>query len=170
MPCTEKRARLLLNRGKAMVIRMYPFVIRLKIRIDGEVQPLKIKLDPGSKVTGIAVVRESEDKTVVISLFELVHRGWQISKNLTTRSAMRRTRRNNKTRYREARFNNRTRPKGWLAPSLQHRVDTVGAWVNRIKKWTPIVEIAKELVKFDMQKMQNPEISGTEYQQGTLFG
>jgi hypothetical protein len=118
MPCSEKRARLLLERGKAVVINMYPFVIRLKFRDDGEIQPLKIKLDPGSKTTGIAVVREDDGKTVVINLVELVHRGQKISNDISDRSALRRTRRGRKTRYRQARFNNRTRQKGWLAPSL----------------------------------------------------
>ena len=170
MPCSEKRARILLGRGQAVVINMYPFVIRLKFRDDGETQPLEIKIDPGSNVTGVAVVRKADDKSVVISLFEIVHRSKYITKKIAARRAMRRTRRGRNTRYRQARFNNRTRHKGWLAPSLQHRVDTIKSWVNRISRWAPITDIAQELVKFDMQQMQNPEVSGVNYQQGTLFG
>ena len=176
---TEKRARLLLNRGLAVVVKLYPFTIRLKARIGGETQPIRVKLDPGSKHTGMAVVRESETidtdtgevnkTTTVLSLLQINHRGRAISKNLTSRSAMRRRRRSN-LRYREARFDNRTKPDGWLAPSLQHRVDTVLSWVNKIVRLAPVTALSQELVRFDMQLIMNPEISGVEYQRGTLTG
>jgi 5-methylcytosine-specific restriction endonuclease McrA len=179
MPCSEKRARLLLNRGRAVVVKLYPFTIRLKDRISGETQPIRVKLDPGSKHTGIAVVRESEtidpetgeviSKLTVLNLFQINHRGLAISANLTSRRAMRSRRRSN-LRYRKARFDNRTKPKGWLAPSLQHRVDTVMSWVNKILGFAPVTAISQELVRFDMQLIRNPEISGVEYQQGTLTG
>ena len=81
---------------------------------------------------------------------------------------MRRVRRNRHTRYRPARFLNRTRPKGWLPPSLQHRVETTLTWVTKLMKVAPIVSIAQELVRFDLQQLENPEISGIEYQQGVL--
>ena len=124
MPCSEKRARLLLERGRARVHRMMPFTIRLTDRLveDSVLQPIEIKLDPGSKATGIAVVRTSENidyttgeikKTVhIVSLIELVHRGSQISKTLTARRQMRRRRRN-QLRYRAPRFNNRGNKKAW---------------------------------------------------------
>jgi hypothetical protein len=181
MPCSEKRARLLLERGRARVHRVVPFVIRLidRKQADCAHQPLRIKLDPGSRVTGLALVRDVETVdpataeiscgAAVLNLFELVHRGRQISEALTARRQMRRQRRGN-LRYRAPRFLNRTRPAGWLAPSLQHRVDTTMAWVKRLRRWTPISAISSELVRFDMQAMENPEISGSEYQQGTLAG
>ena len=182
MPCSEKRARKLLERGRARVHRLIPFSIRLVDRTvgDSRLQPVKIKLDPGSKTTGIALVRESErvneetgeiHTTVhVLNLFELHHRGQQISESLTARRQMRRRRRGN-LRYRKPRFLNRgNKEKGWIAPSLQHRVDTVGAWVSRFQRLAPITGIAQELVRFDLQRMENPEISGVEYQQGTLSG
>ncbi|WP_204104769.1 MULTISPECIES: RRXRR domain-containing protein, partial [Spirulina sp. CCY15215] len=84
------------------------------------------------------------------------------------RRALRRSRRNRKTRYRQARFLNRKRPKGWLAPSLKHRVDTTLTWVNKLIKLAPITGISQELVRFDLQQLENPEISGIEYQQGKL--
>ena len=182
MPCSEKRARLLLARGRARVHRVLPFAIRLVDRkqSDCELQPLRLKIDPGSKSTGMALVREVEHvsaatgevtrEVAVLNLFELVHRGRQISEALTARRQMRRARRGRKTRYRAARFLNRTKPKGWLAPSLQHRVDTTLAWVKRLQRWAPIDGIAQELVRFDMQKLETPEIAGVEYQQGTLAG
>jgi len=172
MPCTHKRARLLLGRGRARVHRLTPFVIRLVDRhaASCEFQPVRIKLDPGSRTTGIAVVRESAgDGVAVLSLFDLVHRGRQISEALSARRAMRRRRRGT-LRYRAPRFLNRTKPCGWLAPSLRHRVDTTMAWVQRIRRWAPVAAISTELVRFDMQAMENPEISGVEYQQGTVAG
>jgi 5-methylcytosine-specific restriction endonuclease McrA len=90
--------------------------------------------------------------------------------NSLSRRQLRRGRRSRKTRYRQARFLNRTRPKGWLAPSLQHRVDTTITWVNKLIKFAPIGSIVQELVRFDLQQLENPEISGIEYQQGTLLG
>ena len=172
MPCTEKRARLLLARGRARVHRVLPFVIRLINRKteDSELQPLRIKLDPGSKVTGMALVREIASGLKVLNLFELVHRGRQISEALTARRQMRRRRRGS-LRYREPRFLNRgNKAKGWLAPSLQHRVDTTLAWVKRFSRWAPVSALSMELVRFDMQQIENPEIAGTEYSQGTLAG
>jgi len=101
---------------------------------------------------------------------ELVHRGKQISEALTARRQMRRRRRSH-LRHRAPRFLNRGNKKsGWLAPSLQHRVDTSIAWVLRIQRWAPVTALSSELVRFDTQALQNPEISGIEYQQGTLFG
>jgi len=149
MPCSEKRARLLLARERARVHRIVPFVIRLVDREAGtcDLQALRLKLDPGSKTTGIALMREDGGSQHVLNLFELTHRGQQISEALTARRAMRRRRRGN-LRYREARFDNRTRAEGWLAPSLQHRVDTTMDWVKRLSRWTPLTAISQELVKF----------------------
>ena len=172
MPCSEKRARLLLERGRARVHRIMPFVIRL-VGLKAEncaFQSLRIKLDPGSKTTGVAVVLEKSDRLSVLNLFELIHRGRQIGEALTARRALRRRRRSN-LRYRAPRFNNRgNKEQGWIAPSLMHRVHTTISWVNKIIKFAPISAISSELVRFDMQLMQNPELSGVEYQQGELAG
>ena len=175
MPCSEKRARILLERGRARVHRMVPFTIRLVDRRveDSVVQPVRVSLAPGSKVTGLALVRESEavDETTgevrnvrtVLWLAELQHRGSVIRDWLTARRAFRRRRRGN-LRYRPARFDNRTRPAGWLAPSLQHLVDTTMAWVARLQRWAPVTSLATMLHRFDTQLLQNPGISGVEYQ------
>lgn len=174
MPCSEKRARQLLACGRAVVHKMRPFTIRLKDRLaaDSVFQSLQIKIDPGSKATGLAVVREESgqpESQAVLCLFELVHRGFQIKQALEERRAFRRRRRN-QLRYRPARFNNRTKPKGWLPPSLQHRVDTTASWVKRTIRLAPVTGIHQELVRFDTQALENPEIGGVEYQQGTLLG
>ena len=182
MPCSEKRARLLLERGRARVHRLVPFTIRLVDRTvcDCTLQPLELKIDPGSKTSGLALVRNHDTVNAetgeivttahVLNLFELIHRGFQISQALTARSQMRRRRRSANLRYRAPRFHNRTKPKGWLAPSLQHRIDTTLSWVQRIQRYAPVTSLAQELVRFDMQQLENPEITGLEYQQGELAG
>lgn len=166
-PIPPARARELLTKQKAAVFRMYPFTIILKYAVFSPTpKPLTIKLDPSSKVTGIAIL-EGEN---VIWVAEVDHRGCQIRNSLSTRRSLRRSRRNRKTKYRPARFDNRKRKEGWLPPSLMHRILTVENWVHRLCRYAPITQIVMELVKFDTQKLQNPEIDGTEYQQGELAG
>ena len=160
----------MLRKGRAVVVRMYPFTIRIKDRVGGTMQPVSLKLDPGSKTTGVAVAREDEDKTEALWLGEITHRGAQIRKSLEQRGGYRRRRRNANLRHRAPRFNNRRTPEGRLMPSLRHRVDNVVSWTRRLMRWCPITRIAMELVRFDMQAMQNPEIRGVEYQRGALFG
>ncbi len=165
-PCHPARARELLAKGKAAVYRRYPFTIVLN-RAVGEVPPeSQLKIDPGSQTTGLAIVNRNK----LVWGAELRHRGDRIKAKLETRRVCRRNRRNRQTRYRKPRFLNRTRPKGWLPPSLNHRVETTMTWVNRLRKLCPIASISQELVRFDTQKLQNPEISGVEYQQGELLG
>jgi 5-methylcytosine-specific restriction endonuclease McrA len=166
MPCHPARARQMLRDGKAIVHQMYPFTIRMKKTTGNAVQPVKLKPDPGSQHTGISLVTE---KGKVLFLAELKHRGEQIKQNLLTRKAHRRQRRSQRW-YREARFNNRTKPEGWLPPSIQHRIETTVSWAKKLMKICPITKIEIEQVRFDTQKMQNPEISNIEYQQGTLQG
>jgi hypothetical protein len=111
MPCTEKRARLLLERKRAVVHKMAPFTIRLKDRwvADSAFQPLRLKLDPGSKTTGSALLLEGTQGAKAIFLGEIVHKVG-IKAKLDARRALRRTRRQRQTRYRPARFQNRRRP------------------------------------------------------------
>ncbi len=165
-PVHPAQARLLLTQKKAAVLRRYPFTIILYEESEVCVKPLAIKIDPGSKTTGLALVQGDK----VIWGGELTHRGQQIKDKLESRRSLRSNRRNRKTRYRPARFLNRKRRKGWLAPSLQHRVDTTLTWVKKLIRYCPVTNIAQELVRFDLQKTENPEISGIEYQQGTLSG
>ena len=171
MPCSEKRARMLLSKKRARIHKRYPFVIRLVDRTAQTcvLQLVRCKLDPGSVTTGVAIVREKEEDQTVLSLMEIRHRGRSISENLKARLGSRRRRRSN-LRYRSSRFNNRTRREGWLAPSLQHRVDGISNWISRFMRYTPLAALSCEVVRFDMQKLSNPEIQGIEYQQGTLFG
>ena len=171
MPCSEKRARLLLNRRKAHVHSMAPFTIRLTHRtVEMSIlQPVRCKIDPGSTTTGLAIVREEKEKQIVLFLFELTHRGSSIRDALKSRRANRRHRRFN-MRYRPKRFSNRRKPEGWLAPSLEHRIENILTWIRRFQKRLHITAITCEKVRFDTQKLLNPEIDGIEYARGTLFG
>lgn len=170
MPCSSFRARQLLAKGKAAVLKLHPFTIILTGREEGNVQELEAKIDPGSKTTGIALVGDFQKARVVIWAANLHHRGEFIRSSLESRRSLRKGRRHRKTPYRAARFDNRRRKEGWLAPSLQSRVDNVSTWVERLQKLTSLSSIVIETVRFDTQKIQDPEISGAEYQQGNLMG
>jgi len=170
MPCHRARARELLKKKRAVVYRKYPFTIIILDRTGGDFQKIEVKIDPGSKTTGIALVGSFLRGKKVIWAANLKHRGSVIKKSLESRQAFRRGRRFRKTRYRIARFDNRTRKKGWLPPSLLSRVNNVFHWTNKLSKCISISSIGVETVRFDMQKIQNPEISGLEYQRGTLYG
>ncbi len=168
-PIHPAQARQLLRNKKAAVYKRFPFTLILKeAQGEASVEPLRLKIDPGAKYTGIALVSDSTGE--VIFAAELKHRGFSIREALTSRRQLRRSRRSRKTRYRQARFLNRTRPKGWLPPSLNSRVESIKAWVNKLRRIASIVTISQELVRFDMQLMRNPGIQGKEYQQGTLAG
>jgi 5-methylcytosine-specific restriction endonuclease McrA len=172
MPCSEKRARLLLERGKAVVHRRYPFTIRLKERVGGAVQPVRLTLDPGANTTGVALVREAADNQSrhVLHLAEIAHRGKTIHERMRRRATFRRRRRSANLRYRARRFDNRRRPQGWLPPSLRSRVDSTAARVRRYRRLAPVAALSVEHVRFDTQALQQTGISGVEYQQGTLAG
>ncbi|MBO0792992.1 MAG: HNH endonuclease, partial [Ktedonobacteraceae bacterium] len=168
-PIHPGRARMLLTQGKAAVFKRFPFTIILKTAMEQpEVHPLRIKIDPGSNTTGIALVNDASGEVVFAAA--LLHRGQAIRKALDQRRAVRRSRRQRKTRYRKPRWQNRTRRAGWLPPSLESRLANILTWVHRLRRLAPITAISQELVKFDFQQMENPEMSGVEYQQGELAG
>jgi 5-methylcytosine-specific restriction endonuclease McrA len=160
---------LLLKAGQAAVYRTYPFTLILKRKVEQSTcAPLRLKIDPGAKTTGLALLNDVTGQ--VIWAAELTHRGEQIKKVLYKRRGVRRGRRFRRTRYRAPRFSNRRRRTGWLPPSLLSRVENILTWVKRISQIAPVTALSQELVRFDLQKMETPEISGIQYQQGTLFG
>jgi 5-methylcytosine-specific restriction endonuclease McrA len=168
MPTTPARARLLLKRGKAAILRRFPLVLVLReVQPDAVVEPLWVKLDPGSKASGMAVVHDQTGEVVWAA--ELTHHSEHIREALSKRHAVRRARRSRHTRYRAPRYANHRRPVGWLAPSLLSRVVHLLSWVERLRHWCPIGAISQELVRFDLQALENPEIQGIGYQRGTLF-
>ena len=169
-PCSPARARYLLAKGPAAVFRRYPFTIILQDRTveQSVVHPHRLKLDPGSKVTGLVLLHQTTSRVVFAA--EIAHRGAQIRAALAARRAVRRSRRQRKTRYRPSRFDNRRRRAGWLPPSLESRMANDLTWVARLRRLSPVQAISTELVRFDLQRMEDPEIRGVEYQQGTLAG
>jgi hypothetical protein len=168
MPCSEKRAWQLLTRRQAVIHKRAPFTIRLKSRTVSEstVHPVRVKLAPGSKTTGFAAL--SSDKVLVLG--ELKHKT-SIKDALDSRRSLRRGRRNRKTRYRPPRFLNRGGDKkGWLAPSLVARIQQTTNAVQKLRRLLPVTEVSTEHVKFDTQLLENPDIAGVEYRQGSLAG
>jgi 5-methylcytosine-specific restriction endonuclease McrA len=129
-------------------------------------QPAQLKIDPGSKTTGLAIVQGNQ----VLWGAELTHRGQQIKNDLESRRAFVAIVVTAKLVTANHSFLNRTRKPGWLPPSLESRVKNIVTWVNRIRRYVPITGMSQELVKFDLLAMQNPEIFGKEYQQGELAG
>src|SRR5712692_298310 len=163
-PVHAGRARLLLKQGKAAIYRCYPFSIILKRAVEQpDFHPLRVKVDPGSQTTGLAVVNDASGEVVWVA--ELTHRGKQIKRDLESRRAVRRSR-----RQRKPRFDNRRKKKGTRPPALESRVCNVVTWVRRLLRLCPVAAISQELVKFDLQQMERPDISGVEYHQGTLCG
>lgn len=169
MPCSPARARILLRQGKAAVLRRFPFVLILKEgKQDARVTALRLKIDPGAKTTGLAIVHDPSGEVVWAA--EITHRGDQVHKNLLKRTGVRRGRRQQHTQYRQPCFANRRRPKGWLAPSLFSRVQNVLTGVQRLSHWSPRGALSYELVRFDLALMQHPDIEGVDYQRGSLWG
>jgi 5-methylcytosine-specific restriction endonuclease McrA len=168
-PVHAGRARLLLKAGKAAVYRRYPFTLILKHK--GEQPPpapLRLKMDPGAKTTGLALVDDASGEVVWAA--ELTHRGAEIKKAQDKRRGVRRGRRSRHTRYRAPRFDNRRRKAGWLPPSLLSRIVNILSWVARLRRVAHITTLSQELACFDLQHLENPDIAGIAYQQGTLCG
>ena len=158
-------ARWLLSHGKAAVLHRAPFTLILKLTYPEEVSSqLRLELDPGSKTTGLAVVDDGSGQVVWAA--ELTHRGEQVKHALDQRRGVRRSRRQRHTRYRAPRFRNRKRKPGWQPPSRLSRVQNVMTWVARLRHWCPIGALSLERVRFDTQRMQQPEMTGVAYQQG----
>jgi 5-methylcytosine-specific restriction endonuclease McrA len=168
-PAHPGRARRLLTARKAAVFRRYPFTIILKHAVpEVQTEPLRVKIDPGSTTTGLAVVNDSTGQVVWAA--DLTHKGQQVREKLLVRQAIRRSRRQHHTRYRPPRFDNRRKPPGWLPPSLLSRIQNILTWVRRLQCLCPIGAISQELARFETQLMQHAEISGVECQQRKLAG
>ncbi len=165
MPCSPRKARLLLKEGKARVLQRTPFTIQLLYGSSGYKQSVSLGVDAGTKHIGLSATTEKK----VLFEAEVMLRT-DIQELLSTRREFRRSRRNRKTRYRKLRLLNRKRPKDWLAPSIQNKVDTHAKLVEQVKKILPITDVTVEVAQFDIQKIKNPDIAGVEYQQGDQMG
>ena len=159
------KIRVLLKEGKAKVINRCPFTIRLLYESTTYTQPITLGVDAGSKHIGLSATTENK----VLFEADVTLRN-DITDLIATRREFRHSRRHRKTRYRKLRFNNRRRKDGWLAPSVQQKIDCHLNMASKVKKLLPITKIVIEIAAFDIQKIKNPDISGKEYQEGDQLG
>ena len=160
------KVRRMLKSGKAKVVKRCPFVIQLSYTASTrEIQYVSLGVDAGSKHIGISATTES--KVLYESEVELRS---DITELLSARREMRSARRNRKTRHRKPRFDNRRRRDGWLAPSVQQKVNTHLTVISKVNEILPVAKIIAEVAAFDIQKIKNPDIQGAEYQQGEQLG
>src|SRR6266568_9507042 len=165
MPCQPRKARLLLQEGKARVVRMVPFTIQLLYGSSGYKQEVSLGIDAGTHRIGVSATTEQK------VLFEAeVQPRSDIQEVLATRRQFRLARRRRKTRYRKVRFLNRKKSDGWLAPSVQHKVEAHLKTIRLVHKILPVRTTTIEVAQFDIQKMRNPEIAGNQYQEGPQLG
>lgn len=160
---TENHAkvRVLLKQQKAKIVHRCPFTIQLLYDSTDYTQPVSLGIDAGSRHIGVSATTETKvlyeaDVTLRNDIVDL----------LSTRREARHTRRSRKTRYRKPRFNNRTRKNGWLSPSVRQKVDTHLTTVRKVTEILPVNSITVETASFDIQKIKDPDIAGTGYQQG----
>ena len=165
MPCSQRKARILLKEKKAKIYSYNPFTIQL-LEASGETkQEVSVGIDIGAKHIGFAIT--SEDK--VLYKGEITLRD-DVKSNIETKKIYRRSRRNRKTRYRKVRFLNRKRNDKWLPPSLQSRIDNTFMWIDRLCNLVSNPELHIETGKFDVSKMINPKVNGVDYQKGDCYG
>jgi hypothetical protein len=161
MPTTPRKAKKLLKEGKAKVVRRTPFTIQLKYATGENRQPITLGVDSGYENIGLsAKTNKKEAYSAEVRL------RMDIVKLNSERRQYRRARRNKNTWYRKPRFLNRKKPEGWLARSIQHKLESHIKLIENVKKLLPVTRIDIEVAAFDIQKIKNPEISGIEYQNG----
>lgn len=165
MPCSQRKARILLKEGKAKIIGYKPFTIQLLQATGETTQEVHLGVDTGAKHIGIAVT--SENKVLAKGEIELRD---DLHKNMELRSELRRNRRTRNLRYRKARFLNRKRKAGWLPPTVQSKLNATFIWIDRFESLLPSPILHIEVGKFDIQKMMNPNITNEEYQNGQCAG
>lgn len=172
MPTTRHgKVRRLLNSHLAKVVKRCPFTIQLLYQSTKEIQPVSLGVDAGSKHIGMAATTEKK----VVYQEELSPRN-DVVKLLSLRRASRSSRRSRKTRYRKPKFNNRvhSKHKGWLAPSVEVKIQEHITAIKRICQILPISEIQVETAEFDFQRLKamkewKPLTVGTDYQLGEQY-
>jgi len=166
MPTTPCKARKLLKQGKAKVVKREPFTIQLLYATGETKQDITLGVDAGSKIIGLSATTDKQE--LFSAEVELRN---DIVDLLSTRREFRRTRRN-RLRYRKPRFLNRvhSKNKGWLAPSVENKIQTHLKIISKIHEILPISKIIIEVASFDIQKIKNPDIEGEQYQQGEQLG
>ena len=166
MPCKEAKARKLLKQNTAKIYKREPFTIQLLFECENQTQDITLGVDAGSKHIGLSATTNS--KELYSADVELRN---DIVNLLSTRREARRTRRN-RLRYRAPRFNNRvhSKNKGWLAPSIEQKIQCHFQIIQDVYNILPITNIIVETASFDIQKIKKPDISVKEYQEGEQLG
>jgi hypothetical protein len=165
MPCSCAKAKRLLKKGGAKVIKRSPFTIQLTFDCEEKVQETILGVDTGYKNIGFSAI--SEKKELISGNILIENR---MVKRLEERKMYRRNRRN-RLWYRKPRWKNKvsTKKKGWLPPSVERRFLTHIRVIKRINKLLPISKTIVEVGNFDIQKIENPNIEKVQYQQGTMY-
>ena len=160
------KVRRMLKNSLAHVVRRIPFTIQLDYDTTDFTQSITLGIDAGSKHIGVSAT--TTEKELYAADVELRN---DIVNKLSTRREQRRARRS-RLRHRKPRFDNRvsSKHKGWLAPSVENKIQTHITVVKNIRKILPISNIVVEAAPFDMQKIKHPDIQGEEYQRGEQFG
>ena len=164
MPTNNAKARILLKQNKAKVITIKPFTIQLLYETNKYTQPITLGIDSGYLHIGFSTICKGK---------ELISGEIELLKNIKERNeerTMYRRNKRNRLRYRKPRYNNRKIKKGWLAPSIQHKLDSHIKFIDKLNKILPITKTTIEIANFDIQKINNPDIQGEEYQQGEQMG
>jgi len=164
MPCTPVKARHLLEKRRAHVVKLNPFIIRLNFKCESIVQEISFGMDAGYKNIGYSAITDT--KEILSGEIALDNK----TKSRMNERKMYRRNRRYRLRYRKPRFDNRVKPEGWLPPSIKRKFDTHINFIKGLKKMLPIKKVTVEIGNFDIQKIENPDISGVQYQQGDLYG
>lgn len=152
MPCSQRKARILLKTKKAKIIKYQPFTIQLLYGSYGYKQEVKVGIHLGTKRLGIAI----QSNNHVLAKGEIELRD-DIKNNLESRKIYRRNRRNRKCRYRKARFLNRisSKKEGWLPPSIRSRTENMFHWIDTFCSLIPLPTLIIQVGKFEIQKIIN---------------
>src|SRR4051794_10383924 len=167
MPTIPPKARALLKQGKAKVVRRDPFTIKLLYGSSGYRQEVVAGMDTGSKTIGCAAIGNGQ----VLYQSEVALRQ-DVSGKMQQRTMYRRNRRGRKTRYRPARWHNRTsmHRNGRLAPSMRSKVDSHLRERRFVESILPVTHWKVETAAFDIHKITNSNVEGVSYQNGDQKG
>lgn len=168
MPTTERKARILLKKGRAVIHKYRPmFTIRLTDREGGTTQPLEYKCDTGYQHIGISICTEKHE--YVNAQYDMLPD--EVERHNDCRK-YRRSRRS-RLRYRKPRFSNR---KGKMAedgyaPSIRNRRDCHIRLFTGSLSILPVTSAVFEMGQFDIQVLKaieegKPVPEGAGYQNG----
>lgn len=140
MPTTPCKAKHLIKKGLAKVVKAYPFfVIKMLVKTRNCKQNVVLGVDSGYQNIGFSVV--SSKKELISGTLVLDNK----TKDRLTERRMYRRGRRNKLWYRAVRFDNRRKKEGWLPPSVERRYQT---YLNLIKRIKTLYKINKKTLPF----------------------